>query len=595
MDTDDQAILTLRAAQEMGMAEARLRAAGDDAKSSMFCRISNETVNAQQESETTGESASQDAVSAKVSEMRYWRVFQAADHGVLIVNAESGEIEDVSPFLCGLLGFPPDHFIGKKLWESGAFRDIVANQDAFHTLQKRNFLLHDELPVHTKDGQCVFVEFVSKVYLSGDRKVLQCNIYDISERKSVEAVSARLAAVVESSDDVIISKTLDGVITTWNAGAQKLYGYTAQEAIGRPVSFLIPSDLGDEMSQLLEKVTRGEPIRHYETVRARKDGSRVDISLSISPLRDAQGNIVGASSIKRDITERNQSEALIRKSEANLANAQQIARLGSLELDLTNAEDLKQNSLRWSDETIRIFGLEPGQIEVSNENFFRLVHPDDRAQVTTAMSRAVRERTAFGLEYRILWPNDTAHTVQGQAEIVTDDSGSPIKMIGTVRDITGQSQAARAVKLWPLLVLTSVATLLVLNVTDWAQEFLLPHQGEFVARLAELIPNTLGIVGIVYLILRKQQKLHQQSVSAITERNHAQSSLQRQAEELARSNDELARFNRVAIGRELRMVEIKQQINRLSEQLGTPPPYKLDFLPDSGLPEYDGADRGNGQ
>ena len=117
-------------------------------------------------------------------------------------------------------------------------------------------------------------------------------------------VAARLAAIVENSDDAIISKTLDGIILTWNAGAQKLYGYTAQEAIGRPVSFLAPADLPDEMPQLLEKIRRGEPVEHFETVRVRKDGSRCAISLSISPLKDEQGNIIGASSIKRDITER---------------------------------------------------------------------------------------------------------------------------------------------------------------------------------------------------------------------------------------------------------------------------------------------------
>ncbi len=148
---------------------------------------------------------------------------------------------------------------------------------------------------------------------------------DITERKQAEETSTLLAAIVESSDDAIISKTLDGIITTWNAGAENLYGYTAQEAIGRSVAFLAPSDLSDEMAELLEKIRHGEQIKQYETVRVRKDGSRFDISLSISPLKNAEGVLIGASSIKRDITERKQAEETLRQSEARSSAVIQYA------------------------------------------------------------------------------------------------------------------------------------------------------------------------------------------------------------------------------------------------------------------------------
>ena len=126
-----------------------------------------------------------------------------------------------------------------------------------------------------------------------------------------EAIS-RLAAIVESSNDAIIGKTLEGIITSWNGGAERIYGYLAEEVEGRPISVLMPPDHADEMRHILEKIRRGERVDHYEAVRVRKDGSRVDVSLTISPIRNAEGQIIGASTIARDITERNRAEEALR-------------------------------------------------------------------------------------------------------------------------------------------------------------------------------------------------------------------------------------------------------------------------------------------
>ena len=133
-----------------------------------------------------------------------------------------------------------------------------------------------------------------------------------------EALQARLAAVVESSDDAIITKTLDGIITTWNAGAQRIFGYTADEVIGKPVTILMPPERVNEEPGILARLRRGERIDHYETVRMRKDGTHLHISLSVSPLRDSSGRIIGASKIARDITDRRQMEAALRDSEGRL-------------------------------------------------------------------------------------------------------------------------------------------------------------------------------------------------------------------------------------------------------------------------------------
>ncbi|MGH7407459.1 MAG: PAS domain-containing protein, partial [Candidatus Methylomirabilales bacterium] len=137
----------------------------------------------------------------------------------------------------------------------------------------------------------------------------------IIELKGAGETLSRLASIVESSDDAIIGKTLDGIITSWNSAAERVYGFAAQEMIGRPISVLVPPDRPDELMQILEKVRQGKRVDHFETVRRRKDGGQIHVSLTVSPIRDASGEITGASTIARDITERKRAEEALRESE----------------------------------------------------------------------------------------------------------------------------------------------------------------------------------------------------------------------------------------------------------------------------------------
>ena len=132
---------------------------------------------------------------------------------------------------------------------------------------------------------------------------------DVSERKATDLARAHLAAIVQSSEDAIVSKTLQGIILSWNKGAERLFGYSATEAVGQPVTMLIPSERLDEEQQILAHIVRGDPIEHFETVRLTKDGRRIDISLTVSPIRDTSGSIVGASKVARDISRRKTLEA----------------------------------------------------------------------------------------------------------------------------------------------------------------------------------------------------------------------------------------------------------------------------------------------
>jgi two-component system sensor kinase FixL len=157
---------------------------------------------------------------------------------------------------------------------------------------------------------------------------------DITERYSAAALeSAQLAAIVSSSDDAIISKTLDGTITSWNAGATNIFGYQADEMIGQPITRIIPPELHQEEKEILVRLHRGEKIRHYETIRLAKDGRRVDISLTVSPLFNQSGKVVGASKVARDITERKLAEQALRETAARLRTLTETAVDGVILID----------------------------------------------------------------------------------------------------------------------------------------------------------------------------------------------------------------------------------------------------------------------
>ena len=208
-----------------------------------------------------------------------------------------------------------------------------------------------------------------------------------------------------------------------------------REANGRSISIITPPEKEEESAQILERIKRGERIDNFETIRARKDGSRIHVSVTISPIKDVSGKNIGASSISRDITERKQAEEALRQSEAGLARAQRIAHLGSWELDL------KTDALTWSDETYRIFGLTRGQFEGTSASFFQRVHPEDRELLVRMKEETLKNGKPYGVDHRIVLPNGEIKTVNEQAEVVFDEKGNPVRFLGTVLDITERKRA----------------------------------------------------------------------------------------------------------------------------------------------------------
>lgn len=259
----------------------------------------------------------------RASELNYRRLFEAAKDGILILDVETGRITDVNPFLFHLLGFSREEMIGKTVGELSPFKDIESNKIMLERLQKDGYVRYEDLPLETRDGKYIAVEFVSNVYQAGDNKVIQCNVRDITERKVAEKERLRLAAIIEYSEDAIVSKTANGIIIGWNHGAERLYGYTAEEIIGRSVSILFPPDHYQEYLQIMKEVKKGKPVPSFDTVRRRKDGVIINVSLGITPIEAIDSEIIGATKNSHDITR-------IKKLEAQFIEAQKMEVVGHL-------------------------------------------------------------------------------------------------------------------------------------------------------------------------------------------------------------------------------------------------------------------------
>ncbi len=262
---------------------------------------------------------------------------------------------------------------------------------------------------------------------------------EIAERQRAEDAHLQLAAIVESANDSILSVSLDGVILSWNHGAETLYGYTAAEAIGRPISMLIPPERPAEIAQMLEQIRRGENIRHFETQRLRKDGSLIDIALSISPMRDTDGKIVRASAIARDISERKHAEAALREQESKIRRLVESNIIGIFFFDLdgqiTDANDA----------FLQIVGYTREDLAAGRINWMQMTPPAYRIADESAIAEAMRSQsggcTPYEKEY-IRKDGRPVPVLMGGALL----EGSQQRGIAFVLDLTERKQAEERIR-----------------------------------------------------------------------------------------------------------------------------------------------------
>ncbi len=278
------------------------------------------------------------------------------------------------------------------------------------------------------------------VLLGIERERRQRLSAEIARRRLAEQGRAQLAAIVTSSGDAIIGRTLEGIITSWNRGAEILYGYSAEEAIGRHISFLAPPDMSGEMDHLLEGTRRGETVERYETIRRRKDGSLVPVSLTVSPIRDENGQITGASVIARDITQRKQAESALKESEARYRALFENTSDGII------VRDLEGNILMANRAMAELTGYRVS--ELIGMNIAQLLAPSSLERVHEKQARLLAERdrpSTERYELRLIRKDGVQRIGEAITSLFEGQDGT-ICVLATVRDVTEQREARENIR-----------------------------------------------------------------------------------------------------------------------------------------------------
>jgi PAS domain S-box-containing protein len=261
---------------------------------------------------------------------------------------------------------------------------------------------------------------------------------DITERKNAEGVQAHLAAIVTSSADAIIGKTLDGIVTSWNEAAERMFGYSAMEMIGESIRRLIPADRQPEEDMILARLARSESIEHYQTMRLTNDGRAFDASITVSPVRDTEGRIIGASKILRDITARKQAEQALQASKDRLEFALDAAQLGWWHYDPL------RRVISGDARAQQIFDATPGDIPIEDIVTKRL-HPDDAETVWAAFQAALdpTDPQPYAIEYRVQQADGEVRWVEAHGLAHFEGAGRErriVSIVGTVQDITERKE-----------------------------------------------------------------------------------------------------------------------------------------------------------
>jgi PAS domain S-box-containing protein len=261
----------------------------------------------------------------------------------------------------------------------------------------------------------------------------------MSEQKPPEEIMGLLAAIVASSDDAIISKNLDGLITSWNNSAERIFGYTAEEAIGQHITLVIPQERHSEESEILTRVRRGERVDHFHTVRKRKDGTFLDVSLTISPVRDSSGRVMGASKVARDITEQKQAERALRESEQRF---RVITDASPILVWMSGTDKLCYYFNKgWLDFTGRTLEQESGN------GWTRTLHPEDRDRCLQIYASNFDARRPFETEFRMRHHTGEYRWVTNRGVPRCAPDGTFEGYVGACLDIHDQKEAAQRVRI----------------------------------------------------------------------------------------------------------------------------------------------------
>ena len=396
----------------------------------------------------------------RASELSYRRLFESAKDGILILDFATGCITDANPFLCKLLGFSLPEMLGQTVGELSPFKDIVTNQAMFKLLQDHGYVRYEDLPLETKDGRKIAVEFVSNVYQAGDKQVIQCNVRDITERKHTEealrdsdatqlsilnALPAQVALI--DNEGVIVSVNeawrrfaVANALKDANFGVGQNYLDVCEHAIGTW------SENAQAVAIGIHRVLRGETEDFTMEYPCHSPTVQRWFLLRVVPM--GEDSSAGAVVMHVNITERKLAEETLRYSESSMAAAQRIAHVGSWEMELTSSTAHDANPVHWSDELFRIAGYEPGGVDPSVSLVFQLVPEDEHALMRDAIADAIALHKPYSIVHRLIQPNGEERVLHEAAQVFFDEkTGQPLKMVGTTQDITERNKIEKQL-LW---------------------------------------------------------------------------------------------------------------------------------------------------
>lgn len=370
------------------------------------------------------------------SERLYRSTFEMAGLGIAHISPD-GRLLRVNGKLCEIIGYSEFEMLSLTLQDITHPDDLEADLAQWEQVRSGTLASYSmEKRCIRKDDSVVWVNLtVAGVRDDGKLEHFISVVEDITERRKAEEAQFRLGTIVESSDDAIVSKKLDGVITSWNDAATRIFGFTAEEAIGRPITIIIPPHLQDEETMILSRLRSGERIDHYETVRMTKSGRKLDVSLTISPVRDSKGHIIGASKIARDITDRKQAE-----QSRNL-----LAAIVDSSDDAIVSKNLDGIIRSWNKGAERIFGYTAE--EAIGEHITLIIPPDRHAEEDDILARLRRGERIDHFQTVRRRKDGMLLDVSLTISPVRDSSGQIIGASKVARDITVQKRTAEKMRI----------------------------------------------------------------------------------------------------------------------------------------------------
>ena len=366
---------------------------------------------------------------------KYSDLYEFAPIGYFTLAVE-GIIQQVNLTGASLIGIERSRLLGRPFGSllspelRPAFKSFLERVFACQATQEGNFDL-----LRTSNPHRIVNLKAQRTASGSNCRVV---LVDMTEQAKAEADTAKLAAIVKSSNDAIISKDLNGVVTSWNAGAERIFGYSASEMVGCPISRLIPPTHLAEQAQIMSQLKRGEGVDHFETLRVTKDGRLVEVSVTVSPIRYASGKVVGASKVARDITDRKRAEEALRESEERLRLSQDVAHVGTFDWDIATGINI------WTPNLEAMYGLPPGGFARTEAAWEKLVHADDRAAAIACVNKTLRSGKTVEGEWRVIWPDGSIHWLAGRFRAFKDKFGKPVRLAGVNVDITDRKSAERA-------------------------------------------------------------------------------------------------------------------------------------------------------